>query len=85
VEIELELALPVGVETTENQAQRRPALQLGGHLLDRQQVRERVLARRSRSAGLMNEAPLLEIAQVLLGHRGIEAADVANAVWTAGR
>ena len=46
---------------------------------------KRVLADVAGHAGLPQQSPLLEIAQMVFGDRGIETADVAEAVRTAGR
>jgi hypothetical protein len=83
--VELELPLTLGEHRPQDDPERRPALELRRSLLDRQQIGEGILAAIARPVQLPHETPLLQVAQVVLGHRGIEAADVAQAVRTAGR
>ncbi len=84
-EIQLELPLALGDERAQDHAQRRAAFELRGHLLDREEVAEAELADVAGHARLAQQSPLLEIAQMVFGDRGIETADLAEAVRTAGR
>ena len=49
LKIQLQLALPLGVEGTEDDTQRRAALEFRGELLDCLQIGERVLAQLARN------------------------------------
>ena len=77
-EIQLELPLAIGQQRTQDDAQRRAAFELGGEVLDRQEIGERVLAQIARRARLPQQSPLLEKAQMVFGNRGIETADIAE-------
>ena len=80
MEIELELALTFGQQRPQDDLERRLSLELGRDVLDRQQIRERVLARGTGRAALMQQSPLFQVAKVILGDGGIETAKIPQAV-----
>ena len=84
-EVQLQLALTFGEHRTQHDTERCATLELRGRLLDRQQVGKGVLAPIAGAVQLPHETPLLQVAQVILGDRGVETANVAEAVRTAGR
>ena len=84
VKVELELPLPLGEQAAQDDLERRAPLELARDVLDRQQVRERVLALGARASALAQQSPLLQIAQMILADGGIEAADVPETIRPAG-
>src|SRR5207247_521452 len=83
-EVELELSLTFGEQRSQHAAQRRAALELPCDLFDREQIGEGVLAPIARRGRVPHESPLLEVAQMFVGDRRVEAADIAEAVRAAG-
>ena len=66
VKVKLELPLPFGEQAAQDDLERRSPLELVRDVLDREQVRERVLALGARTAALAKQTPLLQIAQMIL-------------------
>ena len=86
LEVELQLALALGRQRAEYQLERCAALQLRCDLFDRLQIREGVLPHLTRHVRLVAEqAPLLEIPQVVLGDTGIQASNLPMAERTTRR
>jgi len=80
VEIQLQLPLALGQERPQDLLQRDVAIELRGELLDRRQVAEGVEALGDGVRRGPDEAPLLQIAKMVVGDPWIEAADVARTV-----
>jgi hypothetical protein len=77
LELEQELPLPLGRECAQNRFERRTVLELGGQLLDSLKIGEGVFALLARHVRLMpQQAPLLQIAKMVLGNSRVEAADL---------
>ena len=84
VKVELELPLPFGEQPAQDDLERRTPLELVRDVLDRQEIRERVLALGARAPALTKQTPLLQIAQMILADGGIEAANIPQTVRPAG-
>jgi hypothetical protein len=79
LKVEGQLSLVGGEQRAENHSQLNTALEIGRDLPDGQQVGERELAL---AAGRVraDQPPLLQIAQMIVGDRRIEASNVARSV-----
>ena len=84
-EVELELPLTLCEHRPKDDLERCAAFEFGRCLLDREQIGEGILTPIAGAVLLPHQSPLLQVAQVILGDRGIEIANVAEPVWTAGR
>ena len=80
MEIELQLTLVLRHERTQRGLQRDVTVEFRGELPDRGEVGEAVEPFFRRLPGGMNQAPLLQVPQMILADPGIETAHVARTV-----
>jgi len=79
LKVERELPLVRGEQRAQDDAERDAVLEIGRHLLDRQQIGEREQPVAAGRVGA-DQSPLLQIAQMIVGDRRVEASNVASGV-----
>lgn len=80
-EVQLELPLTLGKQSSENHTQRHASFDLGRDVFDRQEISERVKPILSLKMRTANQSPFFQVPKMVLGDGRVEAANVPWSVW----